>query len=156
MKHRALGLDMASATGWAVMQRGGPHIFDTWNARFTGDYGHLYAKLFAWLGQMRQVHGFEAIGYETPWLNPEGDTMHKLRILHGFPVVAATFAGIHKMPCIEVGARDAKKALTGNSYAKKHEMVLAARRLGWKVKNDDEADAGAVGMCVIEQVWPSQ
>lgn len=141
------------------MARGTRPLFGTWYApdEPVGEYAKRYSELHEWLVEMRMVHGFDAIGYEKPWMNADRDTMHQLRILTGFPVIVECFCGLQKprIPCREVDARVVKKALTGDSFASKPDMVAAAKRLGWAVKNDDEADAGAVGMVTIESLWPS-
>lgn len=162
MIQKALGLDLASSTGWGVVGRGGVKgLVGTWTAPVepVGQYAKRFAALFTWLGEMRQVHGFTRVGYEAPWLRSGaegGDTVHKVRILHGFPVVVETWCGLNGIPCIEVDVRLVKRALTGEPFAKKHQMVKAAIQLGYKVANDDEADGLAVAMCTVEHFWPSR
>jgi Holliday junction resolvasome RuvABC endonuclease subunit len=162
---KVLGLDLASVSGFAIMERGTKPIFGIWKAPIEddGQYSKRYSELFKWLGEMRAVHNFDAIGYECPWMSPH-DKMNTLRILTGFPVIVELFAGIHRLPCREVESRMAKKALTGDFFAhasgnrdqQKRNMVKAARELGWAVESHDMADAGAVAICIIEAIWPSK
>lgn len=150
----ALGLDIASTTGFALVGRGIKAITGVWEIP-TKDYGTAYAFLFQKLDDMKMVHQFSAIGFEAPWLNPGKDDMHKLRILHGLPVVVELWAALQepRMTCYQVDARTAKRALTRNPFAEKHEMQAAARRMGVHTLKHDEADAFAVGMVVVSSHW---
>lgn len=161
---RALALDLATTTGHAVMERGRVPMFGTWKAPRTveGEYGPAYAALWTFLDEMDQVHGFDAVGFEQP-IKKRTDTLHILRLLTGFAVVVETWAGVVRLrpgrgsfQCVEVPVPTAKKALTGDSYAEKNAMVAAACRLGWRVANDHEADAGAVGLVTFETLWPTK
>ena len=81
--------------------------------------------------------------------------MHTLTLLWGLAAVAQLFAGQQGLPCEAVAVRDAKKALTDKALATKDEMVVAALQvMNWKVANDHEADAGAVGLVAYERIWP--
>jgi Holliday junction resolvasome RuvABC endonuclease subunit len=150
---RVLALDPSTHTGFAVMEWGRSPLFGSWYAPAepVGFYARRFSTFFHWLGEMRQVHQFDALGYEAPIMR-ETDNIHELRLLIGFADIIEMFAGIHGIPCREVSVQTVKLALTGDPYAKKKAMVSAACRLGWKVANDDQADAGSVGMVVIEDL----
>lgn len=155
---KVLGLDLASTTGACVLERGRKPICMQWKAPSEPDgvYTKRYAALFSWLDDMHAVHGFDAIGFECPWMSPH-DKMNTLRILTGFPVIVECWAGLNGLPVREVGAKHAKKSLTGDSYAKKTDMIRAARELGVDVHgSDDEADSFAVAMVTMADLWPTK
>ena len=57
----------------------------------------------------------------------------------------------------EVTVQQAKMTLTGKAKATKDEMIVAARtHAGWRVKNDHEADAGAVGVFAYGLLFPKE
>lgn len=159
-----LALDLSGKTGFAVMMRGRPPIFGTFPVPWepVGQYARRYSALRAWLVDMDQVHQLDGIAFEAPIKKPT-DTMHVIRLLTGYAVVVEEFAGtIQRIPgrkafdICEVSVQTVKKALTGDAYADKKMMIAAASRRGWKVADDHQADAGAVGLVGYETLWPKE
>ena len=158
---RLLALDLGTRTGWALLQRGTPPRFGTLELppAKEGEHQMRFALLHAWLGRVREQQGFEALAFEQPILPRRAGelatTLHTLSLLWGLAAVAQLFASHQGMPCEAVAVRDAKKALTDKALATKDEMVVAALEvMNWKVANDHEADAGAVGLVAYERIWP--
>jgi Holliday junction resolvasome RuvABC endonuclease subunit len=158
---RLLALDLGTRTGWALLQRGTPPRFGTLELppANEGEHQVRFALLHAWLVKRRCEPGFEALAFEQPILPRRAGelatTLHTLTLLWGLAAVTQLFAGQQGMPCEAVAVRDAKKALTDKALATKDEMVVAALQvMNWKVANDHEADAGAVGLVAYERLWP--
>lgn len=158
---RLLALDLGTRTGWALLQRGTPPRFGTLELPKAneGENQVRFAMLHAWLGRLHEQQGYEALAFEQPILPRRAGelatTLHTLSLLWGLAAVTQLFAGQQDLPCEAVAVRDAKKALTDKALATKDEMVVAALKvMNWKVANDHEADAGAVGLVAYERIWP--
>ena len=157
-----LGLDLASHTGFAVVT-GMDCVpqFGWWDAPVEpfGVYKKRFSALHLWLEEMQSVHQFDGIAFECPIKKPT-DKTSTLRLLMGFSCIVEEFAGIverrrgRRFPCLEVSVQDVKKALTGNPYASKPDMKHAATRLGWRVADADQADAGSVAFTAFANFWP--
>ncbi len=161
---KLLALDLSSSVGWALLERGDPPIpprFGTLRLPpAIGDaQGGRFSRLVAWLDGMLEQHRFEAVAYERPILpRKSGDlatTMETLTLLWGLCSMVQLFAHEQGLRCIACPVEQAKITLTGSKHAKKDDMVHAAMNdWDWKVANDHEADAGAVGVWAFEQIWP--
>lgn len=150
-----LAFDLAGRTGYAFLA-GAQGIPRTGILKL---YEHAtkqrrFAELRAFCMDSYAVEPFDGLAYETPILVADRDKAETLRQLMGYAAVieevAGTLAkqrGLREFPIFPVEISEAKRAMTRNSYAKKHEMMLAAQRLKWNCTYDDEADAGAVA-CV--------
>lgn len=139
-----LALDLATALGWAVNPPGEQPAFGTEVLPSTGkEVGPFIAAYDRWLRDTLELQKPALVIYEQPSLfaktNP--DTVIKLNGLathtewlcfrKGFAVRSANPSQL-------------KKFFTGSGRAKKPEMVAEARRRGWKVVDDNQADACAV------------
>lgn len=158
---RLLATDLSSNVGWALLERGSPPTFGTERLppAFGDDQGRRFARLDEWLSDMLALHGFDALAYERPILpRKSGDlatTMDTLTLLWGLCTVVQLFAHRAGMRCIACPVEQAKITLTGSKHAKKGDMVRAAMSdMNWKVADDHQADAGAVGVWAFEQLWP--
>ena len=158
---RLLALDLGTRIGWALLQRGTPPRFGTLDLPTApeGEHQVRFALLHAWLVRLRNEPGFDALAFEQPILPRRAGelatTLDTLSLLWGLAAVAQLFAGQHDLPCQAVAVREAKKVLTDKALATKDEMVVAALKvMNWKVANDHEADAGAVGLVAYERIWP--
>lgn len=143
---RLLALDLSSSVGWALLQREvppKPPRFGT--LRLTGDLAMKLGQFWEWIEDLHSVDHFDALAWERPLIKPT-DKVDLLELLYGLVGIAYGFAGSRKLPWREVTVNEAKFWLTGKHNASKEEMVVAAlKHLNWRVANDHEADAGAVG-----------
>lgn len=143
---KILTLDLAASTGYAVGAPGEVPTFGSHQFASTGDnFGRHQANARDWLARLIFTEQPVLIGYEQPSIfgvtTPATviklcsyvSTLEELCLKEGFDV-----------PVRQVNPSQLKKFFTGNGRAKKPEMVGAARRYGFAVANDDEADA--VGM----------
>lgn len=161
MSQRLLALDLSSNVGWALLERGTPPTFGTLRLppAFGDDQGARFSRLYDWLSEMRSLHNFDALAYEKPILpRKSGDlatTMDTLTLLWNLCGVVRLFAHQRGLRCIGCPVEQAKITLTGSKFAKKDDMVAAAMKtMNWKVSDDHQADAGAVGVWSYEQLWP--
>ena len=114
-----------------------------------GDLGRLGLALSNRLRDIQRRTNFTYLGYESPLLivrNPNApgagrptDTLDKLRMLMGFGMVAETWALKRGIRRREAAPVKIKKALTGDSHAKKPAMVAAALRCGVTLPATDAA-----------------
>lgn len=149
---KLLALDLSTDVGHAVMERGRPPLLGT--LRLVGDRAMQHGRFLGWIEDMHMIHRFDAVAWERPIITPK-DKVDKLELLYGLVGVAYAFVGRHSLPWCEVGIQEAKFALTGKSKADKVEMLAAAmNNLNWKVATHHEADAGAVGLCAYERLFP--
>lgn len=155
---KLLALDLATSVGWALLQRGQAPRFGT--ERLPGmAHGARFARLHDWLGEAHSLFLVDAVAFEEPILpRKAGDlatTMATLTFLWGLAAVVQLWAAQRGMPCQGVSVQHAKLALTNKQHAKKDEMVVAAMQvMNWRVSNDHEADAGAVGLVAYPRIWP--
>ena len=156
-----LALDLSTHVGHALLERGESPIFGTLDLppAAEGDHQARFAHLHRFLEKTRKETYFAALAFEQPILPRRAGelatTMHTLTLLWGLAAIVQLFAGQHGLPCLAVAVRDAKKVLTDKANATKDEMVVAAMQvMNWKVANDHEADAGAVGMVAYDRLWP--
>jgi Holliday junction resolvasome RuvABC endonuclease subunit len=140
----ALALDLGRLTGWAcgepdAVPRFGTHVLPT-----TGDdigrYLHAHRE---WLTGFIQVERPTFVVYEAPILAEETTkaTVIKLMSLAG---VTELICRDLQVRCYDTHLSSVKKFLTGTGRAKKADMEAAARRFGFAVRNDNEADAIAI------------
>lgn len=151
---RLLALDLATNVGHAHLVRGSVPRFGT--LRLAGDVATKLGQFGNWLDDQYMVDRFDALAWERPLITPK-DTVDLLELLYGLVGICYRFVGhrSHPMPHREIDVPTVKATLTGNSRAKKPEVIAAAMKtMNWKVATDHEADAGGVGICAYEQLWP--
>lgn len=161
---KLLALDLSTSVGWALFGERGLHPrFGTERLppAIGDDQGGRFSRLLAWLDDMIERHGFEAMAYERPILpRKSGDlatTIETLTLLWGLCSMVQLFAHEQGLRCLACPVEQAKIALTGSKHAKKDDMVYAAMNdFDWKVANDHEADACAVGLWAYDQLWPKR
>jgi hypothetical protein len=156
MSGKLLALDLSGGIGWAVFQAPGPPTFGSLQLRGEG-FAAIAGKFHDFLHDRWAVDPWDAIAWEEPFLKP-GDKVDKMKILIGLPIIACGFANSvrHKMPFLSVTPKEVKKRMTGRQDADKADVRAACWELGWKVKNDDEADAAGVGLVAYRRIWPKR
>lgn len=152
-----LALDLSGWVGFArIRQRGKKPTFGSFELEgqdLTWKLGHFGD----WLDDMYAVDPFTALAWEKPLLMPT-DTIELVELLTGLSGCCRRFAGARtrRLPWFQVTVQEVKKQMTGRSNAKKPEVVAAARKVGFWVKNDHEADAIGVGVFAYDRLFPKQ
>lgn len=147
-----LTLDLAAQTGFAVGAPGSVPIFGTHNFTSTGDnFGRHQANARRWLRDLIFEHNPVMIGYEQPSLFSKTTpaTVRKLSAYCNVLEEECLREGFD-IPVREINPSTLKLFFTGNGKAKKDQMVQAAHRYGFKVQNDDEADAVAMWLLMVD------
>lgn len=151
---KLLALDLSGSVGHAIMERGRVPLFGT--LRLRGDRAQQLGEFLTWAEDMHAVHAFDGLAWERPLLKPT-DKVDTLELLYGLVGIAYGIAGKHKLPWREVDVKQVKITLTGRANADKTAMVAAAMNdFNWKVADDHQADAGAVGIHAFESIWPKR
>lgn len=139
-----LALDLATALGWAVNP---PHEEPDFGTEFlpsTGkNVGAFIAAYDRWLRGTIEIQKPALVIYEQPSLFAKStpDTVIKL---NGLATHTEWLCHRKDIPVRSANPSQLKKFFTGSGKAKKPDMVAAARRRGWLVRDDNQADACAV------------
>jgi len=152
-----LALDLSGNVGWArIVGRGKKPTFGSFPLEGP-DLAWRLGQFSDWLDELYFVAPWQAMAFERPILTPT-DTPTKLELLYGLVGIVLAFAGSkhHRMPWREVTVQEVKKQMTGRSNAQKPEVVSAARKVGWWVANDHEADACGVAVFAYRRLFPAQ
>jgi len=157
---KLLSLDLSGDIGWATFDITRPKHdrvhFGTLPWRGQG-HAAIAGKFMDWLHDFYSLERWDAMAWEEPWLQP-GDTVDKMKILIGLPIIACGFANSerHKMPFTTVTPKEVKKRMTGRQDAKKPDVIKGCWDCGWKVGTDHEADACGVALVAYRRIWPAK
>lgn len=150
-----VGLDLATNTGWASAPPDGLLKFGTKTMPSTGDdIGRFLKDYKDWLEAFLGVETPAVVVFEAPILRngrTHPTTARKLMCLAGLTELVCREMDI---PVMEANLATVKKQFTGNGHAEKDDMLAAAKRWGWNVRNDNEADACAVWFYGVQQKAP--
>lgn len=151
---KLLALDGSGEVGWAILIADKPPRFGTLKLKKLGGFDAQMGTFMQFLNDLHSIEHFDGIAWEGPILLRR-DVVDTLKLLYGIVGIAYGFAWLHKLRHCEVTYQQAKIVLTGDQHAEKTEMFRAADQvMKWKVSNHHEADAGAVGVCAYEMLWP--
>jgi len=146
-----LALDLANHTGWAVRRRDGRilHGVENFTPRASWTPGQRWQRFRSWMAETIVAHNVNALAYEVVIQGgrlKEGG--HKSGaagdVYGGFKAVMEMVADSHRLEIHPVHVATVKKTWTGNHMAKKPDMVMQAKARGFRVEDDNEADALAI------------
>ena len=131
-----VAFDLGRSCGWATNYPLAPR---RWGCEhFSEVREHRLAEFMRWLrANRRWMAKVDAVVFETPFVRGRAAT----RALWGMAGVLEACASDMKLPVVDVAVPTIKKFAAGNGNAPKDAMVAAARRLGYRGRNADEADA---------------
>ena len=146
---RALSLDMATKTGYAILEdgkvRGGVFEMKTRKKgrRNLADEheGKNFADFADWLSRLITKVQPQMIFYETPFMNPRNPS--GCMTTFGWRALLIAEAARRDIPTHTFAVSSVKKAATGNGHAKKPEMIEHAKRQfpDLEIVDDNMADA---------------
>jgi crossover junction endodeoxyribonuclease RuvC len=145
-----LSLDLGTNTGWATRLPGG-HIESGSTSfrpsRYDGG-GMRYLRFRGWLdGIAANVSGIGAIYFEEVRRHAGTDAAH---VYGGFLATLISWCEQRGIPYEGVPVRTIKRYATGKGNADKHAVIEAVRARGHRPADDNEADAIAILLWVIE------
>jgi hypothetical protein len=137
-----IAFDLGRNLGWASNFKGrlqwGSALFSEVRAHRLGEFLRMLTSPM-WEAKIKRA---DIIVFETPFARGGGPT----RSLWGMAGVLEAAVSETKRPVVDVSVATIKKFAADHGLAPKDEMIKAARRFGYKGKNDNEADA----VCLLQ------
>ncbi|MBX6745534.1 MAG: hypothetical protein IRY87_26175 [Acetobacteraceae bacterium] len=148
--HAVLALDLGTTTGWALRGQDGRITSGTMTfrpSRFEGG-GMRFLRFKRWLTEMKQLSGgIESMVYEQVRRHAGVDASHAYG---GWLAILSAWCEHHGIPYQGVPVGTIKRFATGRGNADKAAMIAAIRARGFAPADDNEADAVALLLWVIE------
>ena len=147
---KILGLDLASSTGWAIVEdkmliASGTHVM---KKRRGESNGIMFLKLESFLRRLIIEHKPNVVAYEQAHFRGAGT-----ELLVGFQTHAQKCAAEHKLESSGYHTGTVKKTFTGKGNASKQQVIdMVELVTGHLPKTDDEADAIAVAFTAAEEL----
>ena len=163
---KILALDLGTQTGVALGDAGAPPaeiVCKTWQMPKGGgsDVGPFAASFMSQL--KADLDGVSIVIFEAPIMHMgsggidpatgkskrRGFQPDVVRRFYGMAFAIEGVCAIKGIECYEATISSLKKEFAGNGRAEKEDMIISARRRGFPVKNEHEADAVACWYHVI-------
>jgi len=136
----ALGLDLATLTGWGSWVDGNLNSgLKSFSLKGQSD-GQRYSRFSEWLNKTIQEQPWDIVVYEKVHRHMGTQAAHIYGYFEGELLKLCHDSGIK---CKGVGVGSVKKLATGKGNAKKGQMIVAARRAfpDQSIGDDNQADA---------------
>ena len=130
---KIVSFDLGQHFAWASNLKG--HAWG--HIDLEGIRSHRFCQLTAFLQKQLWMQNCDAAVYEEPFVRGKDAT----RSLWGYAAIVEAYTTFHKLPVIGINLRTVKKFATNSGMAAKSDMLIAAKRLGYKGVSSDEADA---------------
>ena len=147
MNPTILALDLGTQTGWAIAHPNGAITTGTQGfrpQRFEGG-GMRYLRFRRWLDEMHQLTSIGEVRFEEVRRHQGVDAAH---VYGGLLGQLSAWCEHHQIPYAGVPVGTIKRAVTGRGNASKAVVIAAVQRQGFAPKDDNEADAIALLLCV--------
>lgn len=152
-----LGLDFGSSVGVALGGIDAHPVCTTWQlpkggGASVGPFAEaLLARLEAVIGG-----GVTHVCFEAPYvpLINGRPIPNQTRRAYGSAAICEALAHRYGATCIEIAPTSLKKFFTGDGRADKAAMMHAARRRGFEIHSEHEADGAACWLHMLAQVAP--
>lgn len=145
-----LAIDPGTKTGIAYRDIAvGVTAFTRDFSGLTGNYAALAVNYENFLARIITEHEPQDIVFERPFFSPKTPTAGKL--LHGLAWEIEKMGFKHNIPVRSFAPISIKTHVTGNRFAKKHEVMQAIQDKGHKVRTSHEADAVALLLMVEDK-----
>lgn len=139
-----LALDISMVVGWAAGSGEDINFGTRSFVGYAGDDLRVGRKFRDWLDPFLDDMKPSTLVIERPFFRG-----HPTWILIGMAWEAQRAAEMRGINRFDYSPSQIKKQMTGNGYAKKAEVVVAAREMGHNVANDHEADA--IGLIMVHR-----
>jgi Holliday junction resolvasome RuvABC endonuclease subunit len=148
MNPTILALDLGTQTGWAIANSSGAITSGTQSfrpQRFEGG-GMRYLRFRRWLDEMHQLTSISEVHFEEVRRHQGVDAAH---VYGGLLGQLSAWCEQHQVPYAGVPVGTIKRSVTGSGNASKAAVIAAVQRQGFAPKDDNEADAIALLLCVL-------
>lgn len=99
------------------------------------------------------LDGVDVVNFEQPFIGGNGKARPDVvRRFYGMAFIIEGVCELRGIPCAETNIASLKKEFAGSGKADKPQMILAARRRGFLVTNEHEADAAACWLEVVAKL----
>lgn len=146
-----LALDLGTRCGWALRAPAVPRlsgVIDLRPQRHEGG-GMRYLRFRQELTGIHKRVPLDIVVYEEVRRHMSTDAAH---VYGGLLATMAAFCEEEKIPFEGVPVQTIKKFITGKGNAGKEEVIAAVKSLGYKPKDDNEADAMALLIYKLNQL----
>lgn len=140
-----LALDLGTRTGWALLDKDGSvrSGSESFAAKRHDGPGQRWLKFRAFLTETGRSTGeLHAVYYEE--VKRHGPGVQAAHVYGGFVAHLQAWCEVNRVPLVPAGVGTIKKAWTSKGNASKAEMVAEAKARGFKVLDDNQADALAI------------
>lgn len=147
MNPTILALDLGTQTGWAIANPSGAITSGSQSfrpQRFEGG-GMRYLRFRRWLDEVHHLTSIDEVHFEEVRRHQGVDAAH---VYGGLLGQLSAWCEQHQIPYVGVPVGTIKRAATGSGNASKAEVIAAVERRGFAPKDDNEADAIALLLCV--------
>jgi Holliday junction resolvasome RuvABC endonuclease subunit len=138
-----LALDLGTTMGWAYMSGPGVVLSGSENLHKSNrdSSGMRYLRFMRFLDELHERDPIEHIAYEDVRRHEGTQAAH---VYGGFMSHLQAWCERNQVPCEAYGVAEIKKAWTGKGNASKNAMIQGAIDRGFRVKDDNQADALAI------------
>lgn len=135
-------LDLATKTGWACGSSAGDPHFGTHVLPSTGeDIGRFVVAFDTFLNDLIAFYKPDYVAFEAPIHGGARTGFGTARKLLALASHTEFVCRKRSVRCEEAHLMTVKKQFAGSGRADKQDMIHIAKRYGWNVKSDHEADA---------------
>lgn len=146
-----LALDLGTTTGWCVGSDGA-RTSGTWNlkpSRYDGG-GMRFVKFRAKLNELHAAFPLDRVVFEEVRRHAGTDAAH---VYGGLMATLTEWCEVLKVPYEGVPVGTIKKFFTGKGNANKQMMLDECERRDLPVVDDNEADAVALFLLKVVEIW---
>lgn len=140
-----LALDLGTKTGFALRRRDGAMRYGTvdFTPRASWAPGQKWQRFRSWLSTTITENNVTQIAFEDVKRHGPGQVL-AAHAYGGFRAMLEMVADQHRVTLIPFGVGQIKKHWTGSGVAKKDAMIQQAKARGFRVLDDNNADALAI------------
>lgn len=143
-----LALDLGTVTGWAIKTESGIDSgIKSFATKSHEGAGMRYLRFKKWLTEIKQC-GINEVYFEQVQRHV---STYSAQVYGGYMGTLMAWCEQHEIPYSGVPVGTIKRSATGKGNASKQDMINAAKKLGFDVVDDNQADALALLHCVMSK-----